>query len=101
MVVCWGSTINGDLASANITSSELDLGHNTGKEAHAFIDKDMPGRKVKIATVAFKSLLPEQSDRPARQRLPRRGEGPGRDAVVSQQDAWLDREGDLRWSPTS
>ncbi|MBC7677030.1 MAG: substrate-binding domain-containing protein, partial [Rhodoferax sp.] len=46
VVICWGSTINSDIASANITSSNLDLGHNTGKEAHAFIEKTFPGKKV-------------------------------------------------------
>ncbi len=86
VVICWGSTINGDLASANITSSNLDLGHNTGKEAHAFIEQTMPGRKVKIATVAFKSLLPEQSNDRVNGFL---AEVEGQVEIVAQQDAWL------------
>ena len=62
VVITWGSTINSDLASASITSSNIDLGNNSGKEAKAFLGKTFPGKKVKIATVAFKSLLPEQSN---------------------------------------
>ncbi|MEO6300320.1 MAG: substrate-binding domain-containing protein [Paracoccaceae bacterium] len=86
VVICWGSTINSDIASANITSSNLDLGHNTGKEAHAFIEKTFPGKKVKIATVAFKSLLPEQSNDRVDGFM---AEVKDQVEVVSQQDAWL------------
>jgi len=86
VVICWGSTINSDIASANITSSNLDLGHNTGKEAHAFIEKTFPGKKVKIATVAFKSLLPEQSNDRVDGFL---AEVKDQVEVVAQQDAWL------------
>jgi simple sugar transport system substrate-binding protein len=31
VVVTWGTTINGDLAAASVTSSDADLGINTGK----------------------------------------------------------------------
>lgn len=86
VVICWGSTINSDIASANITSSNLDLGHNTGKEAHGFIEKTFPGKKVKIATVAFKSLLPEQSNDRVDGFL---AEVKDQVEVVAQQDAWL------------
>jgi len=86
VVICWGSTINSDIAAANITSSNLDLGHNTGKEAHAFIEKQFPGKKVKIATVAFKSLLPEQSNDRVNGFL---DEVKDQVEVVAQQDAWL------------
>jgi len=86
VVICWGTTINSDLASANITSSDSDLGHNSGKEAHAFIEKTMPGRKVKLATVAFKSQLPEQSNARVDGFL---DEVKDQVEIVSQQDAWL------------
>lgn len=86
IVICWGSTINSDLASANITSSNLDLGDNTGKEAHAFLEKFAPGRKVKIATVAFKSLLPEQSNDRVDGFM---AQVKDQVEVVAQQDAWL------------
>jgi ABC-type sugar transport system substrate-binding protein len=86
VVVCWGTTINSDLAVANITSSNKDLGASTGKAAKAFLDKVASGKKVKTALIAFNSLLPEQSgDRVAgflsvvQDQLD----------VVAKQDAWL------------
>jgi len=86
VVITWGSTINGDLASASITTSNIDLGTNTGKEAKAFLDKFAPGRKVKIATVAFKSLLPEQSNDRVDGFL---SQVKDQVEIVSSQDAWL------------
>ena len=86
VVITFGTTINSDIASASITSSNLDLGHNTGKEAKAFLDKFAPGRKVKIATVAFKSLLPEQSNDRVDGFL---AEVKDQVEIVSAQDAWL------------
>jgi sugar transport system substrate-binding protein len=86
VVICWGTTINSDLASANITSSDSDLGHNSGKEARAFIEKNMPDRKVKLATVAFKSQLAEMSDARVNGFL---DEVKDQVEIVSQQDAWL------------
>ena len=86
IVITWGSTINSDLASASITTSNIDLGTNTGKEAKAFLDKFAPGRKVKIATVAFKSLLPEQSNDRVDGFL---SQVKDQVEIVSSQDAWL------------
>ena len=86
IVITWGSTINSDLASASITTSNIDLGTNPGKEAKAFLDKFAPGRKVKIATVAFKSLLPEQSNDRVDGFL---SQVKDQVEIVSSQDAWL------------
>ena len=85
-VVTFGTTVNGDGAQASVVSSDHDLGANTGKEAHAFLEKIAPGRKVKIATVAFKSLLPEQSNGRVDGFL---DQVKNQVEVVSQQDAWL------------
>ncbi len=86
VVVTAGTVINADIAAASIMSSNRDLGQNTGKEAKAFLDKFAPGRKVKIATVAFKSLLPEPSDDRVNGFL---DEVKDQVEVVSSQDAWL------------
>jgi len=86
VVVTWGSTINSDLAAASITTSNIDLGDNTGKEAKTFLETFAPDRKVKIATVAFKSLLPEQSNDRVSGFL---DQVKDQVEVVSQQDAWL------------
>lgn len=86
IVVTFGTTVNSDLPSASITSSDSDLGHNTGKEANAFLKKLAPGHKVKIATVAFKSLLAQQSNDRVNGFL---AEVKDQVDIVSQQDAWL------------
>jgi ABC-type sugar transport system substrate-binding protein len=86
IVVTWGSTINSDLAVASITTSNMDLGANTGMEAKAFLSTFAPDRKVKIATVAFKSLLPEQSNDRVNGFLEQVAD---QVEVVSSQDAWL------------
>lgn len=85
-VVTFGTTVNSDLPAASITSSNIDLGNNTGSEASAFLKTFAPDRKVKIATVAFKSLLPEQSDDRVKGFLDKVGD---QVEVVSAQDAWL------------
>ncbi len=86
IVVTFGTTVNSDLPSASITSSNIDLGNNTGMEASAFLNAFAPGRKVKIATVAFKSLLPEQSNDRVDGFLAKVSD---QVEVVSAQDAWL------------
>lgn len=85
-VVTWGTSISGDQAQASVTSSDADLGVNTGKEAKTFLDKIAKGRKVKIATVAFKSQVPEQSEARVNGFL---SQIKDQVEIVSQQDAWL------------
>ncbi len=85
-VITFGTTVNSDLPSASITSSNIDLGNNTGMEANAFLKTFAPDRKVKIATVAFKSLLPEQSNDRVNGFLEKVAD---QVEVVSEQDAWL------------
>jgi ABC-type sugar transport system substrate-binding protein len=85
-VITFGTTVNSDLPSASITSSNIDLGNNTGMEAAAFLKTFAPDRKVKIATVAFKSLLPEQSNDRVNGFLEKVA---GQVEVVAEQDAWL------------
>lgn len=85
-VITFGTTVNSDLPKASITSSNIDLGNASGSEASAFLKKIAPDRKVKIATVAFKSLLPEQSNDRVNGFLDKVKD---QVEVVSQQDAWL------------
>lgn len=86
VVITFGTTVNSDLPKASITSSNIDLGNNTGTEASAFLKTFAPDRKVKIATVAFKSLLPEQSNDRVNGFLDKVKD---QVEVVSAQDAWL------------
>ncbi len=85
-VVTFGTTVNGDLAQASVTSSNQDLGKNTGMEARAFIEAMGATGKVKLATIAFKSLLPEQSNDRVDSFL---AEVQDLVDIVAQQDAWL------------
>jgi sugar transport system substrate-binding protein len=85
-VITFGTTVNSDLPKASVTSSNIDLGNATGDAASAFLKTLAPDRKVKIATVAFKSLLPEQSDDRVNGFLDKVKD---QVEVVAAQDAWL------------
>ena len=85
-VITFGTTVNSDLPKASVTSSNIDLGNATGDAASAFLKTHAAGRKVKIATVAFKSLLPEQSNDRVSGFLDKVKD---QVEVVAAQDAWL------------
>ncbi|WP_167338334.1 substrate-binding domain-containing protein [Paraburkholderia oxyphila] len=86
-VVTYGTSVGGDLAQASVMSSDRDLGLSVGKDASQYILKHaQPGTRMKIATIAFKSQLPEQSDARVNGFLDQIK--PQVD-VVAQQDAWL------------
>jgi ABC-type sugar transport system substrate-binding protein len=85
-VVTYGTSVKGDVAQATVTSSDRDIGIGTGQAATEFLKKLGNGKKVKIGTLAFKALLPEQSNA--------RVEGflsvvSDQVDIVTQQDAWL------------
>ena len=61
VVVTANSPINSDVPSAFIECSASDLGQQTGKAAREYIEKNLGG-KAKIAILAFKSQVPEQSN---------------------------------------
>jgi simple sugar transport system substrate-binding protein len=85
-VITFGTTVNSDLPKASITSSNTDLGNATGDAAVAFLAGHAPDRRVKAATVAFQSLLPEQSNDRVNGFLEKVQD---KIEVVSSQDAWL------------
>ncbi|MBO9629486.1 MAG: substrate-binding domain-containing protein [Shinella sp.] len=85
-VVTYGTSANGDVAQATVTSSDRDIGIGTGQAATEFLKTLGNGEKVKIGMLAFKALLPEQSNA--------RVEGflsvvADQVDIVAQQDAWL------------
>ncbi|OCP19475.1 MULTISPECIES: substrate-binding domain-containing protein [unclassified Ensifer] len=85
-VVTYGTSANGDVAQATVTSSDRDIGIGTGEAAAPFLKTLGNGEKVKIGTLAFKALLTEQSNA--------RVEGflhvvSSQVEIVAQQDAWL------------
>ncbi len=86
-VVTYNSTVEGGVPISFIESDQSNLGSQTGKVARGYIEERLGG-KAKIAILAFKSILPEQSDartggfKGAISDLP--------DAeIVAEQDAWL------------
>lgn len=86
VVVTYGTSVNGDISQASVMSSDSDIGKATGQSAKAFLEGMATGGKVKVATLAFKSQLPEQSDARVNGFL---GEVGDMIEVVSAQDAWL------------
>jgi ABC-type sugar transport system substrate-binding protein len=86
-VVTYNSGVEGDLASAFLTSQQEDLGKGSGIAAAAFI-KSRLGGKARVAVLQFKSQFPEI----AAQRVGGfidQVKGGGDFKVVADQDAWL------------
>jgi sugar transport system substrate-binding protein len=86
-VVTYNSGVEGELASAFLTSQQEDLGKGSGIAAAAFI-KSRLGGKARVAVLQFKSQFPEI----AAQRVGGfidQVKGGGDFKVVADQDAWL------------
>lgn len=86
-VVTYNSPINADFPVSYINSSQSQLGNTTGKAARKYIEEELGG-EAKVATLAFKALLPEISDARVNGFLDEITDMPGVE-VVAQQDAWL------------
>ena len=87
VVVTYNSTVEGDIPVAYIESDQADLGRQTGLVAKRYIEEQLGG-KAKIATLAFKSQLAEQSDARRNGFVDVVGQLPGVE-FVAEQDAWL------------
>ncbi|NTY41074.1 MULTISPECIES: substrate-binding domain-containing protein [Burkholderia cepacia complex] len=85
-VVTYGTSVDGNVSQASVTSSDRDLGVSTGKAAVEYLKTHAPAGKVKLAVVAFKSQVPEQSDARVNGFL---DQVRSKVDVVAQQDAWL------------
>ncbi len=85
-VVCAGTVVDSDLPVSQISQADLSITTMEGKAAIDTIKKLANGGKVKMATVAFKSQVPQQSDDRVNGFLDQ-----VKDLVdiVAQQDAWL------------
>ena len=86
-IITYNSPLGADFPVSYINSSQNELGSATGKVAREYIENELGG-KAKVATLAFKSLLPEISDMRVNSFLSEISDLPGVE-VVSQQDAWL------------
>ncbi len=86
-VVTYNTTVDGNIADAFVECDQSDLGRQSGQAAARYIREKLGG-KAKVAILAFKSLVPEQSGA--------RSDGfkealkglPGVQ-IVAEQDAWL------------
>lgn len=87
IVIAHNTPVDGDAKAAYIESNAEDLGTQTGKAARAYIEQKLGG-KAKIAIVAFRSLVPEQSDARTRGFKNEVKALPGVQ-FVAEQDAWL------------
>ncbi len=86
-IITYNTTIEGDIPHCYVQSDQFDLGSQSGKAAARYIEKTLGG-KAKIAILAFKSQLPEQSNA--------RSDGFKSEVtklsgvqIVAEQDAWL------------
>ena len=87
VVVTYNTTVEGDIPVTYIESDQGDLGRQTGLVARRYIEEQLGGQ-AKIATLAFKSQLAEQSDARRNGFVEVVGQLPGVE-FVAEQDAWL------------
>lgn len=86
-IIAANTPIEGNFHKAYIESNAFNLGEQTGKKARAYIEQKMGG-KATIAILAFKSLIPEQSDARTNGFKEQIKGMPGV-KIVAEQDAWL------------
>ncbi|MBM3492735.1 MAG: sugar ABC transporter substrate-binding protein, partial [Armatimonadetes bacterium] len=87
VVIAHNTPIAGDIHAAYIESSAFDLGVQTGNAARKYITEKLGG-KATMAIIAFKSLIPEQSNERTNGFKSRIADLPGV-KIVAEQDAWL------------
>ena len=78
-----------DFVSGGFTSSQYDLGRQTGEKAKAYIEKNLKDKaEINLAVVQFKSLLPNKSSERVQGFLDQLKDFPNV-KVVADQDAWM------------
>lgn len=88
-VVTYNSPLAADFPVSYINSSQSELGSSTGEAARRHIEDELSHKDtIKVATLAFQSLLPEISDMRVNSFLNEITGIPGVQ-IVAQQDAWL------------
>ena len=86
-IIMTNSTIPGEAPATFIESNQKELGTKTGQAARKYIEEKLGG-KARIAILAFKSLLPEQSNARSDGFKEEVAKLPGVE-IVTEQDAWL------------
>ncbi len=87
VVICENTPIDGDVSQAYVECNAYNLGMQTGKAAHKYIQEKLGGR-ANIALVEFRSLLATQSDDRTNGFKDQIKDLPGV-KIVAEQDAWL------------
>jgi len=86
-IITYNSTIDGDIPAAYIASDQFDLGAQSGRAAAKYITEKLGGT-AKIAIIACRSQVPEQSDQRCGGFKSEVTKLPGVE-IVAKQDAWL------------
>jgi len=86
-IITHNTPLEADFSAAYIECDPTDLGRQTGKAACKYIQEKLGG-KARIAILAFKSLVPEQSDARVGGFKKEVTQLPGVE-IVAEQDAWL------------
>lgn len=86
-IIMTNSTIAGDAPASFIESNQAELGQKTGEACRKYVEEKLGG-KAKVAILAYKSLLPEQSDARVNGFKEEMKKLPGVE-IVAEQDAWL------------
>jgi len=86
-IIIHNNTLESDVVSAAIESDQRDLGAESGIAARKYIEEKLNG-KAKIAVLAFKSQLPEQSNARSDGFKSEVTKLPGVE-IIAEQDAWL------------
>ena len=86
-IITYNSTIDGDIPAAYIASDQFDLGAQSGRAAAKYITEKLGG-KAKVAILAYRSQVPEQSDQRSGGFKSEVTKLPGVE-IVAEQDAWL------------
>ena len=87
IVIAYNTPVDGGYEDATITCDSHDLGWQTGQAAAKYI-KEKLGGKAKIAILAYKSQVPEQSNARTNGFKDALKDLPGVE-IVAEQDAWL------------
>jgi ABC-type sugar transport system substrate-binding protein len=86
-VVLFNTSLESNFHVSYVKSSQYTLGASSGAAAKKFIQEELGG-KAKVATLAFQSQVPEQSNARVNGFLDQIKDLPGVE-IVAQQDAWL------------
>jgi sugar transport system substrate-binding protein len=86
-VVTFNTKVDSDIPLAHVECSNASMGRQTGQAARRYIERRLGG-KAKVAILAFKSQLPEQSDDRVLSFKSQLADLPGVE-FVAEQDAWL------------